>query len=112
MKTNKTTQRKKTFKKNLGKTKAQGAIEYLLIIGAAILVVAIVIIAVANLTTEGAQKLDDETIRETSLILECQKECLTNNGKWTGNTCTGHTFELDSDCQKAFQKEYFKNNKK
>jgi hypothetical protein len=43
------------FKKN----NAQGAIEYLLIIGAAILVVAVVIIALTSVTGSGANSIED-----------------------------------------------------
>ncbi|MFA6268797.1 MAG: class III signal peptide-containing protein [archaeon] len=42
--------------------KAQGAIEYLLIIGAAILVVAIVIIAITGVTTSGKSTVTDSNI--------------------------------------------------
>jgi len=43
-------------------SRAQGAIEYLLIIGAAILVVAVVIIAVSGLLTEGTDSVDENEI--------------------------------------------------
>ncbi|MCX6803673.1 MAG: hypothetical protein NTY48_03830 [Candidatus Diapherotrites archaeon] len=62
--------------------KAQGAIEYLLIIGAAILVVAIVLLALTGAlnsgTTQGSNA--QETQQEQSQKLKCLADC-TNLGK-------------------------------
>ena len=46
------------------KQKAQGAIEYLLIIGAAILVVAIVIIAISGIVGEGTTQANDFNVND------------------------------------------------
>jgi len=57
--------------------KGQGAIEYLLIIGAAILVVAIVIIAITGAmgqgTTQGTQAQTDQNTQNN--ILRCTADC-------------------------------------
>ncbi len=57
--------------------KGQGAIEYLLIIGAAILVVAIVIIAVTGAlgqgTTQGGQAQKDQNVQNNKLA--CMADC-------------------------------------
>ena len=54
--------------------KAQGAIEYLLIIGAAILVVAIVVVALSGIVTSGTKASDTNTISGTYDSLNCQKD--------------------------------------
>jgi hypothetical protein len=51
-------------------TKAQGAIEYLLIIGAAILVVALVIIALTSVTTTGTQSVGEDDAKNVLTPLE------------------------------------------
>ena len=43
----------------------QGAIEYLLIIGAAILIVAVIIIALTNVTTSGTDNINEENVQST-----------------------------------------------
>jgi len=57
--------------------KGQGAIEYLLIIGAAILVVAIVIIAITGAmgqgTTQGTQAQTDQNLQNN--VLRCSVDC-------------------------------------
>ncbi len=55
--------------------KAQGAIEYLLIIGAAILVVAVVVIALSGIIGAGSDTTDTEAINSTYNALQCQKDC-------------------------------------
>jgi hypothetical protein len=85
------TNEKNDFGKSLGKNStAQGAIEYLLIIGASILVVSIVIISIVGVTGAGADKTDAESVRDTSLILECQRDCILINGNWINNRCEGN----------------------
>lgn len=64
----------------------QGAIEYLLIIGAAILVVAVVIIALVSVTsgaTDGAGK------ENLPILQKCQLNCVEFGGDWNGlaNKC-------------------------
>jgi len=83
----------KMTKKYFSEKKAQGAIEYLLIIGAAILVVAIVSISMVGVTTGGLEKTDADTIRDTTLILECQKECIQQGHIWNGINCEVETSE-------------------
>jgi len=57
--------------------KAQGAIEYLLIIAAAVLVVAIVIIAVTGVLSGGTGQGDEAITaeQEAQLALGCQTDC-------------------------------------
>jgi hypothetical protein len=64
---------KQNNKKFSNENKAQGAIEYLLIIGAAILVVALVIIAVTSVTTSGTANTSEESVDATLNPLEIQK---------------------------------------
>ena len=70
--------------------KAQGAIEYLLIIGAAILVVAIVIVALSGIVNTGTTQTDANTVNATNDSLQCQqdkntfKDCTATYG----GTCT------------------------
>ena len=54
--------------------KAQGAIEYLLIIGAAILVVAIVVVALSGIVTSGTSASDANAVKDTYNSLNCQKD--------------------------------------
>ena len=61
--------------------RAQGAIEYLLIIGAAILVVAIVVLAVSGALT-GAKTTSRSTQSDVNLSL-CKTDC----NALGGNTC-------------------------
>lgn len=68
------------LKQNSSKEKiiAQGAIEYLLIIGAAILVVAIVIFALTTLAGSGSGAIDEEQVNTTYNPLEEQKAEMQN----------------------------------
>ncbi len=54
--------------------KAQGAIEYLLIIGAAILVVAVVVIALTGITSAGQDQVDTNAIGDATESLQCTKD--------------------------------------
>jgi hypothetical protein len=49
---------------------AQGAIEYLLIIGAAILVVAVVVISLSGVTGAGTGQIDEQDVQATTNPLE------------------------------------------
>ena len=71
--------------------KGQGAIEYLLIIGAAILVVAVVIIALVSVTTTAGDNTGEEAIVTATTIQACQIECLQKDGNWSGNKCSKYT---------------------
>ncbi len=52
----------------------QGAIEYLLIIGAAILVVAVVVIALTGVLDAGNDQTSDTDVETSLMALECQKD--------------------------------------
>lgn len=56
--------------------KAQGAIEYLLIIGAAILVVAVVVIALTGILGSGTAQTDANDVNESLDPLRDQKDAL------------------------------------
>lgn len=51
--------------------RGQGAIEYLLLIAAAILVVSIVITAITAVTSEGTTTVDSNSVSESTKELEC-----------------------------------------
>jgi hypothetical protein len=85
------TNEKNDFGKSFGKNStAQGAIEYLLIIGASILVVSIVIISIVGVTATGAEGTTEEAVSDTSRILECQRDCIKIGGSWTNNKCSSN----------------------
>ncbi|MDD3083953.1 MAG: hypothetical protein PHP82_02945 [Candidatus ainarchaeum sp.] len=79
----------------------QGAIEYLLIIGAAILVVSIVVIAIVGVTSTGTEGADEEAVTSATLILKCQNDCLIKNGNWKNNKCIDLPIgiELLNECE-------------
>ncbi|MDD3083952.1 MAG: class III signal peptide-containing protein [Candidatus ainarchaeum sp.] len=79
--------------------KGQGAIEYLLIIGAAILVVAVVVIALVSITTEATEETENA---DPTLIMKCQRECLENGGSWDSETnkCDGYDWAIGHECEK------------
>jgi hypothetical protein len=89
------------FKKSLGKnTTAQGAIEYLLIIGAAILIVAVVIIALVSVAGTATDRADEGEVDDATLIMQCQAECMTfgTDSNWVTelNKC-----EISTDADKT-----------
>ena len=66
----------------------QGAIEYLLIIGAAILVVAVVIIALTSVTGAATENTGSEDVNGT--LVPLGKELCNSSmgeGTWSGNLC-------------------------
>jgi hypothetical protein len=95
------------FKKSLGKnTTAQGAIEYLLIIGAAILIVAVVIIALVSVAGTATDRTDEGEVDDAMLIAQCQAECmkLGNDYNWdiTTNKCLGTEFGQTNFPEKCY----------
>jgi hypothetical protein len=60
--------------------KGQGAIEYLLIIGAAILVVAVVVIALTSVTSAGGDAVDNNNVAQSNDALQCQQLCNQSGG--------------------------------
>jgi hypothetical protein len=60
--------------------KGQGAIEYLLIIGAAILVVAVVVIALTSVTSAGGDAVDGNNVSSVDDALQCQQLCNQSGG--------------------------------
>lgn len=56
------------------KSKAQGAIEYLLIIGAALIVVAVVIIALSGIIGSGTNVTDTNAVNSTYDPLNCDRD--------------------------------------
>ncbi|MDD4250657.1 MAG: hypothetical protein PHX27_00515 [Candidatus ainarchaeum sp.] len=66
----------------------QGAIEYLLIIGAAILVVAVVIIALVSVTSGATDGTD---VDQLPTLQKCQVDCLNQKFDWNSinQTCSG-----------------------
>ena len=93
--------------------RGQGAIEYLLIIGAAILVVAIVILAITGVLSGGQQNLDSTPVNNSNNLLGCQADldfmgsnatgtCKTAEGVYTPTACvccTTHTATQVPNCQ-------------
>jgi uncharacterized protein (UPF0333 family) len=73
--------------------KAQGAIEYLLIIGAAVIIAVIVIALMMGLAGQGTGAADDAGIDETFVSLQCQKDCcFTNDAMTSANkTCVDYS---------------------
>ncbi len=69
----------------------QGAIEYLLIIGAAILVVAVVVIALVTVTQAGTDSIGAENITGTYDELKCLDGCNAVGGTYAAGDCTGRT---------------------
>ncbi len=65
--------------------KGQGAIEYLLIIGAAILVVAVVIIALVSVTGAATDDTTGEEAQAAQLLQSCIASCGTIGGDWNYN---------------------------
>jgi uncharacterized protein (UPF0333 family) len=66
--------------------RGQGAIEYLLIIGAAILVIAVVIIALTSVTTAAGDSTDTNTVND-ALDPLCVSQC----------TAYGTDYDLNTD---------------
>ncbi len=69
--------------------KGQGSIEYLLIIGAVILIVAIVIVALISLAgtaTDGAGETGELT--DAQLMADCFYLCTVNNHTWADMNCS------------------------
>ncbi len=79
--------------------RGQGAIEYLLIIGAAILVVAVVIIALTSVSSTAGENTNPDAIDDITLELECQKICVENGGSWADKTCTDYTFDVTDETE-------------
>ena len=84
--------------------RGQGAIEYLLIIGAAILVVAVVIIALTSVTSTAGDATDENAVNEAFDPL-CKSQCDAYGPDYkiesTGdcnNTVTGEIKALTGDC--------------
>ncbi|MFA5763759.1 MAG: hypothetical protein WC915_03015 [archaeon] len=75
----------------------QGAIEYLLIIGAAILVVAVVIIALTSVTSSATDNTGADDVNGT-LVPLCKELCTSNNGTWAANKCTNPDTPLTGQC--------------
>ncbi len=73
--------------------KAQGAIEYLLIIGAAVIIAVIVIALMMGLAQQGTGAADDAGIDETFVSLQCQKDCCFSNDAMTAanKTCVDYS---------------------
>lgn len=78
--------------------KGQGAIEYLLIIGAAILVVAVVIIALTSVTGTGADAIDTDSVDDSYSPLQCQVECNQAGGTWNSTKCDDNTAPMAPAC--------------
>ena len=80
--------------------KAQGAIEYLLIIGAAILVVAIVIIAVTSVLqqgqTQGTQGANDQNVQNQKL--QCMSDANALGGSGTTYNCCTTFPKINAKC--------------
>ena len=81
--------------------KGQGAIEYLLIIGAAILVVAVIIIALVTLTGGATDTTTIDDLTPAQLLAKCNADCLAQGGEWGAD---GRCNQLiaprgDYDCQ-------------
>ncbi|VVB76575.1 Class III signal peptide [uncultured archaeon] len=77
--------------------KGQGAIEYLLIIGAAILVVAIVIVAITSVTSANS-KVSTSDQNNASAILKCQVDCNNMGSCGTIAAPTGCALNAPSSC--------------
>ena len=81
------------------KESAQGAIEYLLIIGAAVIIAVIVITLMGSLSASGSMNVKEagvENTFHTSLdIKECMIDCSIVRGPRTGKLCS----ELVSKCE-------------
>jgi hypothetical protein len=85
---------------------AQGAIEYLLIIGAAILIVAVVIIALVSVAGTATDRTDEGEVDQATLIMQCQAECikLGSNFNWNSgiNRCMGDGFAATDFPEKCY----------
>jgi hypothetical protein len=77
----------------------QGAIEYLLIIGAAILVVAVVIIALVSVSSSATENTGAEDVNAT-LVPACKEICENTGGTWNAETnkCSDATPALTGSC--------------
>jgi uncharacterized protein (UPF0333 family) len=73
-------------------TNGQGAIEYLLIIGAAVIIAVIVIAFMMGLTQEGTNVSDEAGIEDTFIAAQCQKDCSYTNDTMAegGKTCSDY----------------------
>jgi type II secretory pathway pseudopilin PulG len=66
--------------------KGQGAIEYLLIIGAAILVVAVVIIALVSVTGTATEGTQGDEAQAAQQLQQCIVQCAIQGGDWNYTT--------------------------
>ena len=79
----------------------QGAIEYLLIIGAAILVVAVVIIALVSITGSATENTGQEDV-DATLLPACREICINTGGTWSNvdSNCANEAPALSGSCAK------------
>ena len=81
------------------KERAQGAIEYLLIIGAAVIIAVIVITLMGSLSATGSMNVKEAGVENTFHknldIKDCMADCSIIRGPRTGKLC----YELVSKCK-------------
>jgi hypothetical protein len=69
-------------------SKGQGAIEYLLIIGAVVIIAVIVIAVMMSLSQQGTTAAEDAGLEDTFEKAQCQKDCgFLGANAGTGESC-------------------------